>query len=267
MWLKIKQEGQTAGFGPCFHLPIGFHFGTGFLSHSHILLPIARFFGWGFGLCHSENTTRSTKGGQLGFAGEQLEEPEKAILAKSLLALREWEQVLLNESSSRSPSNWCPFTVSFFWEGSPTKIDYRQKGTLSLTSLLEDLVFVLGTNEAQGLSLFGDGNYGEQTRVVATFRESPCFFVLGMGNTAPGGMVTGPVSQATGQSLQTVPRHLTGCNLGSGIKKSARLFEVAPFLVAFKESHKGEHNVGSFWGVAEQIYTHKTVQASGRKGK
>ena len=33
VWLKIKQEGQTAGFGPCFHLP-GFHFGTGFLSHS-----------------------------------------------------------------------------------------------------------------------------------------------------------------------------------------------------------------------------------------
>ena len=28
-WLKIKQEGQTAGFGPCFHLP-GFHFGTFF---------------------------------------------------------------------------------------------------------------------------------------------------------------------------------------------------------------------------------------------
>ena len=24
------------GFGPCFHLPIGFHFGTGFLSHSHL---------------------------------------------------------------------------------------------------------------------------------------------------------------------------------------------------------------------------------------
>ena len=32
VWLKIKQEGQTAGFGPCFHLP-GFHFGTGLLSH------------------------------------------------------------------------------------------------------------------------------------------------------------------------------------------------------------------------------------------
>ena len=26
MWLKIKQEGQAAGFGPCFHLP-GFRFG------------------------------------------------------------------------------------------------------------------------------------------------------------------------------------------------------------------------------------------------
>ena len=25
--VKIKQEGITAGFGPCVHLPIGFHFG------------------------------------------------------------------------------------------------------------------------------------------------------------------------------------------------------------------------------------------------
>ena len=32
--LKIKQEGY-AGVGPCFHLP-GFHFGTVFLSHSHL---------------------------------------------------------------------------------------------------------------------------------------------------------------------------------------------------------------------------------------
>ena len=32
------------------------------------------------------------------------------------------------------------FTVSFLEEGSPTKIDYRKKGTLILTSLLEDLV-------------------------------------------------------------------------------------------------------------------------------
>ena len=37
-------------------------------------------------------------------------------------------------SSSRSPSS------PFLGEGSPTKIDYRKKGTLILTSLLEDLV-------------------------------------------------------------------------------------------------------------------------------
>ena len=37
-----------------------------------------------------------------------------------------------------------PFLTPFFgWEGSPTKIDYRTKGTLILTSLLEDLAFVL----------------------------------------------------------------------------------------------------------------------------
>ena len=35
VWLKINNRG-FAGFGPCFHLP-GFHFGTGFLSHSHML--------------------------------------------------------------------------------------------------------------------------------------------------------------------------------------------------------------------------------------
>ena len=29
---------------------------------------------------------------------------------------------------------------TFLGEGSPTKIDYRKKGTLILTSLLEDLV-------------------------------------------------------------------------------------------------------------------------------
>ena len=38
----------------------------------------------------------------------------------------------------RSPSSALshPF---FGWEGSPAKIDYRKKGTLILTSLLEDL--------------------------------------------------------------------------------------------------------------------------------
>ena len=32
----------------------------------------------------------------------------------------------------------CPFTL-FLGEGSPTKIEYRKRGTLILTSLLEDL--------------------------------------------------------------------------------------------------------------------------------
>ena len=34
----------------------------------------------------------------------------------------------------------CPLTNFFGWEGSPTKIDYRKKGTLILASLLEGLV-------------------------------------------------------------------------------------------------------------------------------
>ena len=40
-----------AGFGPCFHLP-GFHFGTGFLSHSQMGVSLFSFrdppFGWVF---------------------------------------------------------------------------------------------------------------------------------------------------------------------------------------------------------------------------
>ena len=43
MGLKIKQEGQTAGFGPRFHLP-GFYFGTGFSSHSHMKTIFVRSF-------------------------------------------------------------------------------------------------------------------------------------------------------------------------------------------------------------------------------
>ena len=39
------------------------------------------------------------------------------------------------------PPARCPWSHFFFgWEGSPTKIDYREKGTLIPTSLLEDLV-------------------------------------------------------------------------------------------------------------------------------
>ena len=42
--------------------------------------------------------------------------------------------------SSRSPSNLLPF---FGWEGSPTEIDYKQKVTLILSSLVEDLVMLV----------------------------------------------------------------------------------------------------------------------------
>ena len=47
---------------------------------------------------------------------------------------------------------WCnhvllgPPVVPFYiycWEGSPTKIDNRKKGNLFLTSLLEDLVYIM----------------------------------------------------------------------------------------------------------------------------
>ena len=37
VWLKIKQEGQTAGFGPCFRLPRQAILELlGLLSHSHV---------------------------------------------------------------------------------------------------------------------------------------------------------------------------------------------------------------------------------------
>ena len=36
---KLKSRGY-AGFGPCFHFP-GFHFGIGFLSHTHLLCRVA----------------------------------------------------------------------------------------------------------------------------------------------------------------------------------------------------------------------------------
>ena len=45
---------------------------------------------------------------------------------------------LLFESVSRS--SWVPFLTPFSgWEGSPTRIDCRKKGTLILNSVLEDL--------------------------------------------------------------------------------------------------------------------------------
>ena len=47
--------------------------------------------------------------------------------------------VWIAHSLSGSPSNWCPFTVSFLGGGFP-KMDDRETGTLIPSSLLEDLV-------------------------------------------------------------------------------------------------------------------------------
>ena len=41
VWLKIRQEGQTAGFGPCFHFP-GFHFSTVFFEPQPFELTLKR---------------------------------------------------------------------------------------------------------------------------------------------------------------------------------------------------------------------------------
>ena len=44
-----------------------------------------------------------------------------------------------------------PFLTPFFgWEGSPTKIDYRKKGALIPTSLLEDPVAEVKTDFIKG---------------------------------------------------------------------------------------------------------------------
>ena len=40
--LIIKQEGPTAGVGPCFHLP-GAYLGTGFLPYIYIYIYTLRF--------------------------------------------------------------------------------------------------------------------------------------------------------------------------------------------------------------------------------
>ena len=45
VWLNIKQEGQTAGFGPWKPLTRATHFGSsGFWSHSHVLAVLVCTF-------------------------------------------------------------------------------------------------------------------------------------------------------------------------------------------------------------------------------
>ena len=73
----------------------------------------------------------------------------------------------------------------FFGEGSPTKIDYREKGTLILNSLLEDLVEVLSENQGPASSSDAATPHipnqkpafpGSLSGDPALFGLPPCFF-------------------------------------------------------------------------------------------
>ena len=83
--------------------------------------------------------------------------PSTCLRAEGSISLPKTEAFLLPGSTSpSSPGNWCPFTVSFLGGGEPpTKIDYRKKGTLILTSLLEDLVGI-GKFVSESERIFGD---------------------------------------------------------------------------------------------------------------
>ena len=56
-------------------------------------------------------------------------------------------------SDSRCPNNWCPLAVSFFGEGSPTKLGMQRKGTLILNSLLEDLAVPLNSTNPKRMPI------------------------------------------------------------------------------------------------------------------
>ena len=72
-----------------------------------------------------------------------------------------------------------PFTVSFLGEGSPTKIDYRKKGTLILTALLD-----------LGLRLKITGDFPKMVRFPLAFRlNQPQQQPPGRGTTRPIGTV------------------------------------------------------------------------------
>ena len=53
---------------------------------------------------------------------------------------KQLSETCFSAKMTRSPKGSSSALLPFFgWEGSPTKIDYIKKGTLILTSLLEDL--------------------------------------------------------------------------------------------------------------------------------
>ena len=57
---------------------------------------------------------------------------------------------------------YLPFLTPFLEEGSPTKIDYRKKGTLILTSLLEDLVGCEAFGKLAVSRMGTNGHWGSQ---------------------------------------------------------------------------------------------------------
>ena len=154
MWLKIKQEGQTAGFGPCFHLP-GFHFGTVFLSflflvsHSQIEGPPKTWAVVFPAPCPSQRTQGPDPAGALGGGARGL---RGRAGCEAQLRQGPWKgprpgrfRRSLSGCGVCGWGGWSRLvptcTVSFLGGGfKPTKIDYGKKGTLILTSRLEDLV-------------------------------------------------------------------------------------------------------------------------------
>ena len=69
-----------------------------------------------------------------------------------------------------------PVVPSFYpslGEGSPTKIDYRKKGTLILTSLLEDLVPVSVESESSAIRLRSRSPFPLPGAIPRLFHASP----------------------------------------------------------------------------------------------
>ena len=107
------------------------------------------------GACSASSTVIWTSGGRL---------PKKSAGAVWLLY-------------SLGPPARCPFTVSFLGEGSP-KIDHRKKGTVIVTSLLDDLIAIFILGELQFHSFQKSESFQETIKTqgkqpVSLYLESP----------------------------------------------------------------------------------------------
>ena len=107
---KLNRRGY-AGFGPCFHLP-GFHFGTGFLSHSQVNSP----------------KVESLASGLHPSFGLGREAPRASFSAEGM------RRVYVPNRQKSHPKLGPParcqlFYRFFFWEGSPAKLYRKRKKT------------------------------------------------------------------------------------------------------------------------------------------